>query len=253
MNQDLSHVLFNVVPPVHPPPVDASHDTSLLDGYFATDEFMAIRIEDRLWQQRIQDEGCVKKDLPKRTYLSSNIPPIGPTETCLYYYHLSSIAIDFLKKMFVEKEMGRGWVKIPKNRTDVKLKIIERLLALRRRDDQGKYSLGQNRVLLLLSNTWGNASVSSEIHFNDRVRLCKVIMSLDENREYYQRLAEGCSSRKHLDDPEFSMKQIFQTLAFSFNNEKVIVEFPKDAWDLDGIEEIDPNDRSRIRISRDCK
>ena len=46
--------------------------------------------------------------------------------------------------------------------------------------------------------------------------------------------------------------QMFQNLAFAFNNEDVKVTIPDDAYDLENIEEIDPNDITRIRIHRDC-
>ena len=35
-----------------------------------------------------------------------------------------------------------------------------------------------------------------------------------------------------------------------FNNEEVIVELPKESFDLDGIQDINPNDMSRFRVTR---
>ena len=161
------------------------------------------------------------------------------------------IAIEYVKRMSNEREMGRGWAKLPKNKTDTKLKIIERLLALRKRNENGKYILSQFTILQVLSGQWGKGAPSTELHHNDRVRLFGILMTIPENREYFQRLAEGVTSRRHIDDPEFSLKQIYQTLAFSFNNESIQIVLPSESYDLDKIYDIDPNDASRILIRRD--
>ena len=215
------------------------------------DQFQPVRVEERVWYSRMQDEGCEKSKLPKKTYLQSTIPPIGPKDSPLFYYDLSSIAIDLLKKMWYEKEMGRGWAKLPKNKTDIKVKIIKGLLALRKRTDSGQYTLSQTKILEMLSNQWGAGSPSTELHHNDRVRVFGILMTIPENREYFQRLAEGVTSRRHIDDPEFSLKQIYQSLAFTFNNESIKIVMPSESFDLDKISEIDPNDVTRIRIRRD--
>ena len=47
--------------------------------------------------------------------------------------------------------MDCGWAKMPKNKTDIKLKITKRLLALRKRNEIGEYVLDQDHVLVLLS------------------------------------------------------------------------------------------------------
>ena len=78
-------------------------------------------------------------------------------------------------------------------------------------------------------------------------------MTRPENRETYQRLAEGVTNRKHLDDPSLGLKQLFQNVALEFSNEEVMVELTEEAMYLSGIQDIDPNDRSRMRANRDCK
>ena len=80
-----------------------------------------------------------------------------------------------------------------------------------------------------------------------------MIMSIETNRHLFKRLAGGCLSRRHLDDPQYSLKQIFQTVAFLFNNEKLNIEIPNEAYDVDGIMNINANDLSRIKITCDCK
>ena len=69
----------------------------------------------------------------------------------------------------------------------------------------------------------------------------------------YQRLSEGCTTRQSIDDPNFSPKQIFQTIAFSYNNKFVVISLPDDMNDADGVKEMDPNNISRINITRDCE
>ena len=78
-------------------------------------------------------------------------------------------------------------------------------------------------------------------------------MTIPIYRETYQKLAEGVKERFSLDDPALHFPEMFQNLAFAFNNEEVIVTLPEGAYDLPMIEEIDGNDLTRIRIIRDCK
>ena len=43
--------------------------------------------------------------------------------------------------MSSENELGRGWDKLPKNKSDAKLKIIKSLIAMRKQGDTGEYTL----------------------------------------------------------------------------------------------------------------
>ena len=51
----------------------------------------------------------------------------------------------------------------------------------------------------------------------------------------YERLVEGCTARHHIDDPSYTPKQIFQKIVFTFNNEKIDIDLPDDAYDSDNI------------------
>ena len=118
-------------------------------------EYANIKLNNELWMQRIQDTGCSYDMLPKKHYNRSKIPPIGPKEAPMYYYHISAIAIDYLKKLSQESELSRGWKKVPVNKTDGKNKIINILLATRKIDTNGIYQLDQGRVLAMMANVWG--------------------------------------------------------------------------------------------------
>ena len=78
-------------------------------------------------------------------------------------------------------------------------------------------------------------------------------MTIEENRYVHQRLSDGCTTWKSIDDPNFSPKQTFQTIAFSYNTKSVVVSLPDDMDDVDGVKKMDPNDISRINITRDCE
>ena len=69
----------------------------------------------------------------------------------------------------------------------------------------------------------------------------------------YDMLAKGVNARNDLDDPNYSPQQIYQSIAFHYNNDKIKIKIPEDMYDLDGVEEIDSNDTHRISITRDCK
>ena len=149
--------------------------------------------------------------------------------------------------------MGRGWAKVPKNKSDAKLKIVGVILALHKENNDGTFRLDQDRILSMLSNMWGSSKPINAIHFNDRLRVFGIIMSIPDNRHIYQRLAEGCTTRKHLDDPIYNMKQMFQNIGLMFNDERVVIELPPDYYAMGETHDIDPNNKSRIRITRDCE
>ena len=107
--------------------------------------------------------------------------------------------------------------------------------------------LDQDQVLGIMGDHWGTTGVRYvQIHSNDRVRIYGIMMSIDSNRDIFQRLAEECVSRAHLDYPSFLLKQIFQQVAFLFNNEKIFIDLSDSAYDIDDIFNLDANDFSRI-------
>ena len=214
--------------------------------------FASVRIPTEEWKQRLQDGGCAKCELKKKTYKKNKIPGYGPVECPIFYYDLTSIAIDWLKSFKNEHLLGRGWNKIPKNPTDVKMKIIERLLAMRKYDpNTGSYKLDQCVLLGQLENVWGYAQPSTQLHHNDRLRLFGLLMTVPHNLAAYTRLGEGIKNRAVFDDPNMNPKAIFAALAVDFNNDDIMVELPVNASDVDGYQSLNANDITRIRIHRD--
>ena len=67
----------------------------------------------------------------------------------------------------------------------------------------------------------------------------------------YQWLSEGCTSRQSKDDPKFCLSQNSSNVAFEYNNENINIDLPVTIFDVDGHEELDPNDKKRINITRD--
>ena len=57
--------------------------------------FQEYRLNEDLWESRIQDYGSEKDNMPARTYKSKQIPAFGPSKK--YYLHLSSIVIDMIE------------------------------------------------------------------------------------------------------------------------------------------------------------
>ena len=54
-----------------------------------------------------------------------------------------------------------------------------------------------------------------------------------------------------MDDPTLSLVNIFRALSFDFANEDIAIELPDNATDIQGIDNLDPNDKSRMLIDRD--
>ena len=86
--------------------------------------YMSVKVPDEKWDTRLQDKGCDKGGMPSKTYNRSQIPGIGPKGHEVYYYDLISLAIDILHNMKIENDLGRGWSKVPKNKTDAKVKLV---------------------------------------------------------------------------------------------------------------------------------
>ena len=95
------------------------------------------------------------------------------------------------KHVYSMKYLSIGWAKIPKNKTDLKTKIISRLLALRKQNNDGNYELYQTHFLNILESIWGKGADSMVIHHNDRACVFGIIMTLEKYCSIYQRLALG--------------------------------------------------------------
>merc|ERR1740124_29560 len=164
--------------PSPPPPIPATVPIPILEEH----DFSNVRVPETTWCLRIQDAGCMNEYMPKKTYLQFQIPPIGPPEQKYYYYGLTSISIDYIKSFQNECKIGCGWGRLPKNRTDVKVKIVEILMALQKCQYDGRYTLSQDHLLIMRSNIWGRSNPVASIHSNDRVRVYSIVMSISANR-----------------------------------------------------------------------
>ena len=104
--------------------------------------------------------------------------------------------------------------------------------------------------LSTLNNQWVYSEDIITAEPNDKLRLFGIIMALDKNRHIIERIASGATRREHIDDPEYNPSMMFQYLCLDFNNESILVLLPSKAYDIMGIEELDANDSSRIKIYR---
>ena len=77
--------------------------------------------------------------------------------------------------------MGRGCNKLPKNKTDIKVKIIEWLLVMRKIINE-QYVLDQSRTIGILSNVWGSIKSVALMHHNDQFRAFSIVMTIEEKR-----------------------------------------------------------------------
>ena len=214
-----------------------------------------IRIKDDLWEACLQDLGCRKEYLEKKTYRMNSVMSFGPKEDVLYYEQLSASVIDLVKSINEEKKEGRGWKRFPRNATDVKGSILKIIMNLRKFDEgSNKYELEQDRVLGLLETQYGLGVSAQTVEDNDKLRIYGLLF-LPSNYPKLSRLCRGVGGRQDLDDPENSLKGIFASISYEFNNENIVIELPTKAADIDGIENevMDPNDATRIRIKRDGK
>ena len=107
--------------------ISSDRDMTIMSEDTYTDSIVIgddLMIETQVWNQRLQDKGCKKEDLPRKSYKQSSIVALGTKANLIYYYHLISIAIDLVQRIYVENTMGRGRSNLPKNKTDVKRKLL---------------------------------------------------------------------------------------------------------------------------------
>ena len=133
------------------------------------------------------------------------------------------------------KDSATGWSRVPKNTTNVKVKIIELLLKFRKMNDDSNFILSQEQFLSLLHNQWGVSQPAANITDNNKARIFGIIMSIPSNRYILERLAEGITSRAQLDNVKYSYQEMFQSSTLQFNNETIHLTFPDKAYDVDGI------------------
>ena len=89
--------------------MDVTIDTN--DGLVDVDDmeetnvpFKNIRIDDNLWDFRLQDVGCCKEYVVKITYRMNSVMSFGPKDDLLYYEQLSASVIDLVKAINEEKK-----------------------------------------------------------------------------------------------------------------------------------------------------
>lgn len=144
----------------------------------STDDYVNVCLQDVQWNHCIQDSGSTLENLPKKHYHWSKILVIGPKESPTYYFHILSIAIDYLNTFAKEKELGHSWKKVSVNKADGKNKIINILLALQKLDTNGVCYLDQGCVLSMLANMWDgrNNDNNTTMHHNNRVRIYRLVI-----------------------------------------------------------------------------
>ena len=178
------------------------------------------------------------------------IPAYAPKEKKIYYYDLASIAIDYMKSFKEENELQRGWDKNPKNQTELKTHIIERLLVIRKFSDRTKkYELDQNEFLKILLNMSGQFTPNKIFHYNDRLLLFGIIMIIPRNRPYFERLAKGGVKSMCWMMLTSIQKNIYQRLTWEFSNDSIIVNLPTNVGDVSGLETLDSNDPTQMNTS----
>ena len=108
-------------------------------------------------------------------------------------------------------------IKLLRNQTEMKTRIIDRLLAMKDfSDTTKKYELNQNDVIKFLLNMWGQSTPNKLLHFNDMLALSCIIITIPRNRPYFEGLAKGVVIKNVFDDDDFNPRNINQRLTCDF-------------------------------------
>ena len=87
------------------------------------------------WNARIQDKGRSIHELGNKAYQRNKFIDIGPGENNTFYYDITAISVNYANIMRTAKDLGTRWDKLSKNPTQMKKKIVERIISLRRQKD----------------------------------------------------------------------------------------------------------------------
>ena len=111
----------------------------------------------------------------------------------------------------------------------------------------------QLTFIYMHQSVWGSSCVDLTPCLNDRIRIFDIMMTTSPFKPRFQRLCDGVANRAQLDSTDLSINQIHADLALVFNNEDIVMNLPEDAYYLENINLLNPNDKSRISIERDRK
>ena len=131
----------------------------------------------------------------------------------VHYYDLTAITIYLSHKMKTERAIRCRWNKLFKNKMDLKVNIVERLLEMRKTVNE-EYALDQPRIIEILFKVWGSIYFFALIQYNDRVWIFGIFMTIEENRYMYQWISQGCTTRHVIDDPIFHQGKYSKLLHF---------------------------------------
>ena len=140
-----------------------------------TTTYLSIAFPDDEWDKRIQDIGCAESELQRKRYRKANIFSVGPEGSQLFYYDLTSAAVDYAKDIQQLSVDGTAWKKLPNNAVDTKCKIVKTILQLRLMVD-GRYILSQERLITFMRGVWGTESASMGVYNNNKVRLFGILI-----------------------------------------------------------------------------
>ena len=85
--------------------------------------------------------------MPKKRCKKAKILSLGPKDgEQLFYYHLTGLAVDYVKEMQQQQITNTAWFKVPKFLPNVKQKNVEIIVQLRI-FELNPYKLDQTRLI----------------------------------------------------------------------------------------------------------
>lgn len=113
----------------------------------------------------------------------------------------------------------------------------------------GVYTLSQDNVHFKLTNAWGRHNESSGVVLNDIARAFGILCDPEFETEKCTLLKSHENHRAVVDDPALNVRNCCIRLMEAFHDELYRVSHPAnwgDASDVDGYEDLDPNEQTRI-------
>ena len=211
----------------------------------------SLLINEEVFQQHIQDQGVALSEAKKNSKIVIQK---------MAYYELYKVS-KMLDDIYNTKENAVQFPRIPKsqNRSQVRNTIGKWINTLRNRDDSGNFVLSQDVILYRAKTQWGPKSYEDVASLNDKVRLFGIVLqdcNSDDLLVLMNRKANPVpgAPRDRNDNPSNKKSSVYAKFATQFNSNGVILLHPTnwpDAYELDGYDEVEPNEQARILKFRD--
>ncbi|GFH49994.1 predicted protein [Chaetoceros tenuissimus] len=205
-----------------------------------TDLIAAIQLTDDTWNAAVSDTGVLDATIKSKVYKAADDRK---------FKNIWIAANELFTLMDQHRDRFERLPK-PSSKTNIVKKIGDIIYTERQLVD-GVYTLSQENLHFKLTNAWGRHNESSGVVLNDIARAFGILCDPNFETEKCTLLKSHENHRAVVDDPALHVRNCCIRLMQAFHDEAYVVSHPAnwgDASDVDGYDDLDPNDPQRIQM-----